>query len=174
MLTLNTISPAEGSTKNRKRRGRGPGSRAHKTGGRGEGGAGKHGGQKVRPGFEGGQTPIYRRLPKKGFTNIHARRHAVLNLQDLDRVAPEIKDVNLETLFEAHAIKRACDRLVILGEGEFSRSIAVKAHRVSASAREKIEKAGGSIEILETPSEAQHTIERREARVKRKKEKKNA
>lgn len=152
MLRLNTIKSHPGATEKRKRLGRGPGSGLGKTAGKGHKGQLARTGGTVRAGFEGGQTPLYRRLPKKGFTNIWRRNMLVLNLADLDKEAFKgIKDISLDSLRASQQAKQKHDRLVILGTGEISRAITVKAHRVSESAQEKIKKAGGSVEILSIP-----------------------
>ena len=149
MLRLNTIKAHPGATHKRKRLGRGAGSGHGQTAGKGDKGQLARSGGHSRPGFEGGQTPLYRRLPKRGFTNIQRRTQATLNLHDLERFG--MKEVNLESLSSAKKIQGRYDRLVILGVGELKKAVAVKAHRVSASAQEKIQKAGGSVELLPIP-----------------------
>jgi len=142
--------PPGGGVKERKRVGRGQASGQGKTAGRG----GK--GQKARTGnmnfigFEGGQMPIQRRLPKRGFSNPFRVEYAIVNVGDLERLAPS-EPVTLESLVSAGALKQPHDRLKILGDGELTKAITVRAHKVSASAREKIEKAGGKIELIEVP-----------------------
>ena len=153
MLQLNTIKAHPGATHRRKRLGRGAGSGHGQTAGKGDKGQLARSGGSVRPGFEGGQTPLYRRLPKVGFKNsVGHRTHAELNLADLERLAKAaVKDISLENLVAGNWVKGRYDRLVVLGVGELTQAVQVKAHRVSASAQEKIKKAGGSIEILPVP-----------------------
>ncbi len=152
MLQLNTIKAQPGATHKRKRLGRGAGSGHGQTAGKGDKGQLARSGGSVRPGFEGGQMPLYRRLPKRGFTNISRRTHAELNLGDIERLAlASVKDINLKVLVDGNWIKGRYDRLVVLGTGELTKAVQVKAHRISAAARAKIEKAGGSIEILAVP-----------------------
>lgn len=149
MLTLNTIKAHPGATTKRKRLGRGSGSGLGATAGKGDKGQLARSGGVSRPGFEGGQMPLYRRIPKRGFTQIWRRTSAVLNLFDLDKL--EMKDITLEALVESNAVKGRYDRLVILGTGEVTKAFNVKAHRVSPSAQEKITKAGGKVELLPIP-----------------------
>ena len=149
MLKLNTLKPQAGSTSQRKRLGRGSGSGLGPTAGKGDKGQLQRSGGTSRPGFEGGQTPLYRRLPKRGFTNIHARNHAVLNLADIEAKVPsELKELNLKVVIELGLAKKNSDRLVVLGNGNLTRSSKIQAHRVSESAAKKISAAGGSIEIV--------------------------
>lgn len=149
MLKLNTIKAQPGSVQKRKRLGRGSGSGLGQTAGKGDKGQLARSGGVSRPGFEGGQMPLYRRIPKRGFTNFHRRTNAILNVSDLDRLG--IKEVSLETLTAEKAIKGRYDRLTILGTGEVKGAFKVKAHRVSPSAQEKIAKAGGKVELLPIP-----------------------
>lgn len=152
MLQLNTIRKHPGATQKKKRLGRGQGSGIGHTSGKGDKGQLARSGGSVRPGFEGGQMPLYRRIPKKGFTNIARRTNAVLNVADLDRfVAAGVKEVSLENLVAANLLKGRYDRLTVLGTGEVKQAVAVKAHRISASAQEKIQKAGGKVELLPIP-----------------------
>jgi large subunit ribosomal protein L15 len=149
MLKLNELKPQVGSSSARKRLGRGSGSGLGPTAGKGDKGQLQRSGGSVRAGFEGGQTPLYRRLPKRGFTNIHARNHAVMNLSDLETKIPaDLKELNLKSLIELGLAKKNSDRLVILGNGNITRSLKITAHRVSESAAQKITAAGGSIEIV--------------------------
>lgn len=150
MLKLNTLKPQAGSNTQRKRLGRGSGSGLGPTAGKGDKGQLQRSGGSVRAGFEGGQTPLYRRLPKRGFTNIHARNHAIVNLADLEAKVPaEFKDIDLNVMKELGLAKKSSERLVILGTGNIKRGLKIKAHRVSESANKKITAAGGSIEILD-------------------------
>ena len=146
MLKLNTIKAHPGATHKRKRLGRGAGSGHGQTSGKGDKGQLARSGSVSRPGFEGGQMPLYRRLPKRGFKNFGRRMTAILNVMDLNKI--DLKDVSLETLTEANVIKGRFDRLNVLGTGEIKKAVNVKAHKVSASAKEKIEKAGGKVEII--------------------------
>jgi large subunit ribosomal protein L15 len=152
MLKLNTIKAQPGSVQKRKRLGRGSGSGLGATAGKGDKGQLARSGGSVRPGFEGGQMPLYRRIPKRGFKNFARRTNAVLNVADLDKLS--IKDITLESLSEARVIKGRYDRLTILGTGEVTKAVTVKAHRVSPSAQEKITKAGGKVELLPIPGKA--------------------
>lgn len=143
-MKLHDLKPAAGSTKSPKRVGRGRGSGNGKTAGRGHKGQKSRSGYSRRLGFEGGQMPLIRRVPKRGFTNIFRQEFAVVNLRDLDGFEGE---VNPETLLGKGMVRRGL-RVKILGDGELSAPLVVKAHRFSKSAREKIEKAGGSCEEL--------------------------
>jgi large subunit ribosomal protein L15 len=154
MLKLNTISAQPGSTHKRKRLGRGSGSGHGPTAGKGDKGQLARSGGTSRPGFEGGQMPLYRRIPKRGFTSINRRSNAVLNLVDLEKLDKSFKEISIETLSANRAIKGRFDRLTILATGELTRAFSVKAHRVSATAQEKIKKAGGSVELLPIPGKA--------------------
>jgi large subunit ribosomal protein L15 len=143
-VTLSTLKPAEGSTHYRKRLGRGPGSGLGKTSGKGHKGQKARAGGTVNAGFEGGQMPMYRRLPKRGFTNPFKVTAQPVNLKDLTKVtAPE---VNPETLHTAGLISKAGHPVKILGTGEVTRAYVLRGVAVSAAARAKIEQAGGRIE----------------------------
>lgn len=156
MLKLNTIKAHPGATQTRKRLGRGQGSGLGHTAGKGDKGQLARSGGTSRPGFEGGQMPLYRRVPKRGFKNFARRSNAVLNVGDLDSLAKmQLSEISLETLAAVRKVKGHFDRLTILGTGDVSGSFSVKAHRVSPSAREKIEKAGGKIELLAIPGKPQ-------------------
>ena len=155
MLTLNTIKKHPGATTKRKRLGRGSGSGLGATAGKGDKGQLARSGGVSRPGFEGGQMPLYRRIPKRGFTQIWRRTSAVLNLFELDKLA--MTDISLEALVSTNAIKGRYDRLVILGTGEVKKAFNVKAHRVSPAAQEKITKAGGKVELLPIPGKKKTT-----------------
>ncbi len=149
MIKLNNLKPQPGSNSQRKRLGRGSGSGLGPTAGKGDKGQLQRSGGSVRLGFEGGQTPLYRRLAKRGFTNIHAKKHAVFNLADLETKLPsDIKELTLAVAKEMGLAKRDSDRLVVLGNGNITRGLKVKAHRVSDAAVEKIKSAGGSVEIV--------------------------
>jgi large subunit ribosomal protein L15 len=143
-LTLSSLSPAEGSTQARKRVGRGPGSGLGKTSGKGNKGHKARTGGGTNPGFEGGQMPMYRRLPKRGFTNPFRIEAQVVNLMDLKKVSAG--DVSPETLYSAGLIGKPDSPVKLLGTGEADRSYTVRGVALSASARAKIEAAGGKIE----------------------------
>ncbi len=152
MLRLNEIRRHPGATKKRKRLGRGAGSGHGPTAGKGDKGQLARSGGTSRPGFEGGQMPLYRRIPKRGFKNIQRRTNAILNLCDLEKFDPaQMTEISLESLTKANKIKGRYDRLTILGTGELKKAFQVKAHRISPSAQEKIVKAGGKFELLPIP-----------------------
>ena len=155
MLKLNTIKATVGATHKRKRLGRGSGSGHGPTAGKGDKGQLARSGGSVRPGIEGGQMPLYRRVPKRGFKSPNRRAIAVLNLSDLEVLdGSAFKEISLETLGAAREIKGRYDRLAILGNGDLTKAFHVKAHKISASAQEKIVKAGGSVELLPIPGKA--------------------
>lgn len=143
-VTLSNLAPAPGSRQVRKRLGRGPGSGLGKTSGKGHKGHKARSGGSTNPGFEGGQTPLYRRLPKRGFTNPFKVTYRAINLRDLERVTGS--DVTPETLVSAGKIKKASDPVKLLGHGDVTRALTVRGVPVSASARAKIEAAGGKVE----------------------------
>lgn len=146
-MKLHELKPAQGATKNRKRIGRGVGSGWGKTAGRGNKGHNARSGGGVRPGFEGGQMPIHRRLPKRGFTNIFKKDIAVINVQDLDCFdAGSVVDG--AALVGAGLVKGRHDGIKLLGQGEIKAALTVKINAVSRSAKEKIEAAGGTIEVV--------------------------
>ncbi|HAR43854.1 MAG TPA: 50S ribosomal protein L15 [Bdellovibrionales bacterium] len=151
-MKLNTIKAQPGATHKRKRLGRGSGSGHGPTAGKGDKGQLARSGGSVRPGFEGGQMPLYRRIPKRGFKNFARRSNAVLNVFELEKLDPkEIAVISLETLTELNIVKGRHDRLSILGTGELTKAFEVKAHKISSSAQEKINKAGGKCEVLPIP-----------------------
>lgn len=145
-MKLHELSPAKGSKTARKRVGRGPGSGLGKTAGRGEKGQKSRSGHRRRPGFEGGQMPLVRRVPKRGFTNLFRTEYAVVNLSDLADLAGEITP---DRLAAAGRVKRGRP-VKVLGGGEVTSALTVAAHKFSAAARTKIEAAGGSCQELET------------------------
>jgi len=145
MLSLSNLSPQKGSTKQRKRLGRGPGSGHGKTAGRGHKGFKARSGSGVKPGFEGGQMPLQRRLPKRGFNNIFRKEFAVVNVKDLDKLEAGAK-VDRQALVAAGFIRANDNFVKILGEGELTKKFTVAVDKVSESARKKIENAGGTIE----------------------------
>jgi large subunit ribosomal protein L15 len=143
-LTLSTLSPAEGSTQSRKRVGRGPGSGLGKTSGKGNKGHKARTGGATNPGFEGGQMPMYRRLPKRGFTNPFRVEAQVVNLLDLKKVSAA--EVSPQTLYSAGLIGKPDSPVKLLGTGDADRAYTVRGVALSAPARAKIEAAGGTIE----------------------------
>ncbi len=144
-MKLNELSPAVGSTKDSYRKGRGPGSGNGKTAGKGHKGQNARSGGGVRPGFEGGQLPLYRKLPKRGFKNRFAVNYAIVNVSALNKFEDGAV-VDLEALLAAKLVRKELDGLKILGEGELTKKLTVKANVFSASAKEKIEAAGGKTE----------------------------
>jgi large subunit ribosomal protein L15 len=146
-MDLSNLSPAAGSVKNRKRIGRGPGSGTGKTSGKGHKGQNARSGGGVKPGFEGGQMPLQRRLPKRGFTPLNKKVYALVNLRDIETFEAG-SVVDPEMLINAGFIKKICDGVKILADGELTKSVTVKAHKFSKSAAEKIEAAGGKVEVL--------------------------
>ena len=145
-MNLHEIKPPEGAKRGTKRIGRGIGSGHGKTSTRGHKGQWARSGGGVRPGFEGGQMPLTRRLPKRGFVNIFAKEYAIVNVGDLERL-PEGTLVSAESLKELGMIKKIGDGLKILGRGEITKKLTVSAEKVSAAAKENIEAAGGSVEV---------------------------
>ena len=146
-MKLNELSPAIGSKTEGKRKGRGAGTGNGKTAGRGHKGQNARSGGGVRPGFEGGQMPIYRRLPKRGFNNIFAKKYTEINVSDLNKFEDgTVVDATL--LKETGVISKILDGVVVLGRGELTKKITVKAARVTKGAAEKIEKAGGKVEVI--------------------------
>ena len=146
-MKLDELKPAEGSRFERKRIGRGIGSGTGKTSGKGHKGQNARSGGGVRPGFEGGQMPLYRRLPKRGFTNIFAKEYVAVNVSEVERF-DNGTEVSAELLKEAGVISKIKDGVKILGRGEITKKLTVKAAKFSASAQEKIEKAGGKTEVI--------------------------
>mgnify|MGYP001130691422 CR=1 FL=1 len=146
-MDLSNLKPAIGSTKNRKRIGRGHGSGTGKTAGKGHKGQKARAGGGVKAGFEGGQMPLQRRLPKRGFTPLTKKVYALVNLRELELFeAGSI--VDLETLGKAGLVKQLCDGVKVLGDGDLTHPITVKAHKFSKSAVQKIEAAGGKAEVI--------------------------
>ena len=144
-ISLNSLKPAKGSTHKKKRVGRGPGSGLGKTAGRGEKGQKSRSGYSRKIGFEGGQMPLHRRLPKRGFTNIFKKRWLEVSLGALDKNFNADEEITPELLHSKGIIKKAKHDVVVLGNGEISKPLRVSAHRFTKSAREKIEKAGGAV-----------------------------
>ncbi len=145
MAELHDLSPSGGSRRPRKRVGRGPGSGTGKTAGRGEKGQKSRSGGRVHPRFEGGQMPLIRRIPKRGFKNINRVEYQVVNVRDLDRVEG---DVSPESLKRAGLISNVRKPVKVLGQGEIEKKLSVSAHKFSASAKAKIEAAGGSVTVI--------------------------
>ena len=146
-MKLHELRAAEGSTKNRKRRGRGTATGQGKSGGRGMNGQNSRSGGGVRLGFEGGQMPLYRRIPKRGFTNIWRTEYTILNVDDLNRFEAGTV-VTPELLEEVGLVKQVKAGIKILGEGTLDKGVTVKAHKFSKAAIEKIESAGGKAEVI--------------------------
>ena len=146
-MKLHELRAAEGSTKSRKRRGRGSASGQGKTGGRGMNGQNSRSGGGTKIGFEGGQMPLYRRIPKRGFTNIWKTEYTVLNVDDLNRFEAGTV-VTPELLTEIGMVKQVKDGIKILGDGNLEKNVTVKAHKFSKTAIEKIESAGGKAEVI--------------------------
>ena len=144
-MKLDELTPAQ-STKSRTRVGRGIGSGLGKTSGRGPKGQKARSGGGVRRGFEGGQTPLYRRLPKRGFTNIHAKTYTEVTLTMLNKATTE--EVTAESLIADGIISKANDGIVILATGNLEKKLAVKANRFTKAAKEKIEALGGKTEVI--------------------------
>lgn len=147
MLSINTLKPARGANRRNKRVGRGMGSGHGKTATRGYNGQMSRSGATMRPGFEGGQMPLYRRLPKRGFTNIFRKEYAEVNLERLAEFEAGAQ-VDPEILKSRGIVKNLRDGLKVLGDGELPHALHVKAHKFSRSAAEKIEKVGGTIEVI--------------------------
>ena len=146
-MKLHELSPAAGSAKPVYRKGRGPASGNGKTAGKGHKGQNARTGGGVRPGFEGGQIPLYRRLPKRGFHNVFAKHYTIVNVDALN-VFEDGSVVSAETLIENGIINNVYDGIKILGNGEISKKLTVKASIFSASAKEKIEAVGGKTEVV--------------------------
>ena len=145
-MKLNELRPAEGSTRESFRVGRGPGSGNGKTAGKGHKGQNARSGGGVRPGFEGGQLPLYRKLPKRGFNNKFATVYAIVNVSDLEKNFQDGDVVTLEALLAKKIIRKALDGLKVLGDGELTKKLTVQATVFSAAAKEKIAAAGGQAE----------------------------
>ena len=150
MADLHDLSPAQGSRKKSKRVGRGPGSGWGKTAGRGQDGQKSRSGGRIRRDFEGGQMPLTRRIPKRGFKNFNRVEYQVVNVRDLERVDG---DVTPESLKAAGLIASLRKRVKILGEGEITKGVTVSAHRFSKSAEEKIQAAGGTVTVIGAASD---------------------
>ena len=147
-MKLNELSPAVGSAKAAWRKGRGPGSGNGKTAGKGHKGQNARSGGGVRPGFEGGQLPLYRRLPKRGFHNKFGKSYTVVNLETLNNKFEDGAVVDAAALLSTGVVSALCDGIKVLGRGELTKKLTVKAAVFSASAKEKIEAAGGKTEVV--------------------------
>jgi large subunit ribosomal protein L15 len=146
-MQLHELSPAAGSTKDVRRIGRGHGSGWGKTAGKGHKGQNARSGGGVRPGFEGGQMPLMRRIPKRGFNNVFAAKYSVINVSDLERFEAGIT-VDAELLKASGVCKKIENGVKVLGNGELSKELTVKLAAFSEAAKEKIEKAGGKAEVI--------------------------
>ena len=146
-MNLHDLTSVPGSTQERKRIGRGHGSGWGKTSGKGHKGQKARSGKGFRPGFEGGQMPLQRRIPKRGFNNIFAKHFAIVNVSDLERFDNDTV-VTEELLVETGLVKKALDGVKVLGNGDLSKKLTVNVTAFSASAKEKIEKAGGKAEVI--------------------------
>lgn len=146
-MNLSDLRPALGSTKNRKRIGRGHGSGTGKTAGKGHKGQNARSGGGVKAGFEGGQMPLQRRLPKRGFTPLQKKVYALVNVSQLESFESG-STVDATALINAGIIKTVADGIKVLGEGELTRPLTIKAHKFSKSAQAKIEGAGGTVEVI--------------------------
>jgi large subunit ribosomal protein L15 len=149
MAELHDLSPSSGSHRGRKRLGRGPGSGQGQTAGRGQKGQKARTGGKVHPRFEGGQMPLIRRIPKRGFTNLNRVEYQVVNVRDLEPFDGEVTPAALK---EAGLIRSVTKPVKVLAQGEITKKLAVSAHAFSGAARTKIEGAGGSVSVLATES----------------------
>jgi large subunit ribosomal protein L15 len=146
-MELHNLKPTKGATHSKKRLGRGTGSGTGKTSGKGHKGQNARSGGGTRPGFEGGQTPFFKRMPKRGFKNRFRKEFAVVNVEDLNNYA-DGTEVTLELLKQDRFVRKELDGLKVLGNGELSKKLTVKASKFSGSAAQKIEAAGGSVEVI--------------------------
>jgi large subunit ribosomal protein L15 len=146
-MKLNELSPPKGARKAVKRLGRGPGSGHGKTACRGSNGQKSRSGGNIRPGYEGGQMPLQRRLPKRGFTNIFKKEYVIVNIRDLGRFEKGAV-VDKAALMEAGLVRRNSDSVKLLGQGAIDYPLVLKVDRCSRSAREKLEAAGGKVEVI--------------------------
>ncbi len=147
-MKLHELSPAEGSRKDVKRIGRGPASGQGKTAGKGHKGQKARAGRGPRPGFEGGQMPLQRRVPKRGFNNIFAKEIAIVNVADLEERFEDGAVVDAEALIKAGLVKKELDGIKILAHGELTKKLTVKVNAYSEAAKAKIEAAGGTAEVI--------------------------
>ncbi len=144
---LNQLKPVDGARHSKKRVGRGIGSGLGKTAGRGTKGQNSRSGGGVRPGFEGGQLPLFQRLPKVGFHNRNRKEYAIVNLKQLNSFE-DGATVDVQALVQKGYVKKVLDGVKVLGQGELTKKLTVKVHKVSASAKTAIEKAGGTVEVI--------------------------
>ena len=147
-MKLHELSPANGSTKARKRIGRGAGSGQGKTAGKGHKGQKARAGRGMRPGFEGGQMPLQRRIPKRGFVNIFRTEMAIVNVVKLEKYFEAGETVTVEALVEKGLVKKVLDGVKVLGNGDITKALTVQANAFSESAKAKIEAAGGKTEVI--------------------------
>ena len=147
-MKLHELSPVAGSTKARKRIGRGPASGQGKTAGKGHKGQKARAGRGMRPGFEGGQMPLQRRVPKRGFNNIFRTEMAIVNVAALEANYEAGAVVTIDSLIEKGLVKKVLDGVKVLGYGEITKALTVQANAISESAKQKIEAAGGKIEVI--------------------------
>ncbi|AMM40268.1 Ribosomal protein L15, bacterial-type [Candidatus Desulfofervidus auxilii] len=148
MISLNNLKPPYGAIRKKKRLGRGDGSGHGNTCGRGQKGQKARSGGQVKPYFEGGQMPLYRRLPKRGFKNIFKEEFAIINIRDLVKKFRENEEVTPEKLLEVGLIKKKNKRIKLLGDGDISFPLLIKVHKISQQAKSKIEAAGGRVEVI--------------------------
>lgn len=146
-MKLHELKPVAGARHSKKRLGRGTGSGLGKTSGKGHKGQNARSGGGVRPGFEGGQTPLFKRLPKRGFTNVNRKEYAIVNVEDLNRFRKG-SVVTIERLKSEGLINKEYDGIKILGNGKLEKSLTVQAHKFSKSAEQAIVEAGGKIEVI--------------------------
>ncbi len=147
-MKLHELAPAEGSVRDSFRKGRGTGSGNGKTAGKGHKGQNARSGGGVRPGFEGGQLPLYRRLPKRGFYNKFGKTYAIVNLETLNNKFEDGAVVDTAALLNSGVVSSVCDGIKVLGRGELTKKLTVKAAVFSATAKEKIEAVGGKTEVV--------------------------
>ena len=165
-MRLNNLPASKGASRSRKRVGRGRGSGHGKTSGRGHKGQRSRSGSSLRPGFESGHVPLFRRLPKRGFSNFKfRRRYAIVNVNDLARLEG-LENIDASALISARLVRRNATRIKVLGHGEIDRAVKVQAHAFSRSAVEKITKAGGEAIDANTvsPDVAEESVDKGEAR----------
>lgn len=146
-MNLSELKPARGSRKKAKRVGRGPGSGSGKTSGRGHKGQKSRSGGSLRAGFEGGQMPMQRRLPKRGFVNIFKKQYSVINIRDIAALS-DLSEITPEVLISRRLVKNSKDGVKLLGVGIIDRAVNLKVHAISDKAKEKITAAGGTVEVI--------------------------
>ncbi len=146
MITLSNLKPAKGATKKRKRVGRGPGSGFGKTAGRGMNGQKSRSGYSRKRGFEGGQMPLVRRVPKRGFTNIFKKEYNIINLESIERTG--LEEITYEDYFKNRLARKTGGQVKILGTGDLTRKVKIHAHKFSETALEKIKNSGGEAIII--------------------------